>query len=41
MFVGSPMPRLMLRLRSSQEPRLTKTNLGIATGEIEELKSEV
>ncbi len=38
MFVGSLMSRLMFRLRSSQEPRPTKTNLGIATGEIEDLK---
>jgi|GEM_PF-3746027 len=41
MFVGSLMSRLMFQLRSSQEPRLTKTNLGIAGREIEELKFEI
>jgi len=35
------MLRLIVRLRSSQDPRRTKTNLGIATREIEDLAFEM
>jgi hypothetical protein len=35
------MSRLIVRLRSSQEPRRTKINLGIATREIEDLAFEM
>jgi hypothetical protein len=41
MFVGGPISRQIVRLRSPQESRPTKTNLGITTLEIEDLKSEV
>ena len=38
---GGLMLRLIVRLRSSQGPGRTKTNLGIAGREIEELKFEI
>jgi hypothetical protein len=41
MFVGGPISRQIVRLRSPQESRPTKTNLRIATGEIEDLRFEI
>ena len=39
--MGGLISRLVIRLRSPQEPLHTKTNLGIATREIEDLAFEM